>query len=94
MIEHTGRRSVRRGSTPIVVDRVNDQLIIPLPYGIHVDWLNNVLTVRNATVISKGQTYQVFSPKIIDATPLLPPGRRRSYERAGVGRFLRMRVAQ
>ena len=33
VIEHTGRRSGKKYSTPVVIDRVGDGFIIPLPYG-------------------------------------------------------------
>ena len=44
VIEHTGRRSGKRYSTPIVADQVGEDILIPLPYGTQVDWVRNVLT--------------------------------------------------
>lgn len=96
VVEHTGRRSGRRFSTPVVADRVGGDLIVPLPYGTQVDWVRNVLTAGKATVVRKGETLAVDSPEIIDSTqalPLLPGSRRRSFERVQIGHFLRMRVA-
>lgn len=95
VITHTGRRSGRQYSTPIVADRFGDYFIAPLPYGTQADWVRNVITAGRATLVSKGHTYQVGSPEIIDATqalPLLPGDRRRTFERIGVEHFLRMRV--
>jgi len=96
VIEHTGRRSGRRYRTPVVADRVDDRFVIPLPYGTQVDWARNVLTAGRASVVANGETYPVTEPEIIDATqalPLLPHERRRTFERVGVRRFLRLRIS-
>ena len=78
-----------------MAERVGGYFIAPLPYGTQVDWVRNVITAGQATLVSKGHTYRVESPEIIDATqalPLLPADRRRTFERIGVGHFLRLRV--
>ena len=96
VIEHTGRRSGRSYRTPIVADSVDDGFIVPLPYGTDVDWVRNILNAKRATVIHKGRTYQVRAPEIIAATqalPLLPPARRRTFERVSIEHFLRVRGA-
>ena len=96
VIEHTGRHSGKRYSTPIVADRVGDDIIVPLPYGTRVDWVRNVLAAGGATVVRKGERFTTQSPSIIadhEALPLLPKRRRRSFERFGIGRFLRLRIS-
>lgn len=96
VVEHTGRRSGKRYSTPVVADRVGGDILIPLPYGTQVDWVRNVLTARGATVIHKGETLAAESPELIDSTqalPLLPRNRRHTFERVHIGHFLRMRIA-
>ena len=40
-LQHTGRRSGKTYTTPVVADRVVDGVIVPLPYGTGVDWLRN-----------------------------------------------------
>lgn len=95
VVEHTGRRSGKRFSTPVVADRVGDDILIPLPYGTQVDWVRNVLTAGRATVVRKGETLSAESPQLIDSTqalPLLPRSRRSTFERVRIGHFLRMRV--
>ncbi len=95
VVEHTGRCSGKRYATPIVADRVGDHLLVPLPYGTQVDWVRNVLTAGEATVVSKGHTYRVTSPELIGATqalPLLARDRRRTFERVSIGHFLRARI--
>ena len=96
VIEHTGRRSGKTYSTPIVADRVGDDILVPLPYGTQVDWVRNVLTAGRATVVRKGETLAVGSPELIDSTqalPLLPRDRRRTFERVSIGHFLRLQIA-
>lgn len=95
VIRHTGRRSGRRYATPVVADRVADDLIIPLPYGTHVDWLRNVLAAGRATVQVSGQTYDVTEPVIIDAAvaePQLPDRRRRLFQHAHIDKYLKLRT--
>lgn len=95
VVRHTGRRSGKQFSTPVVVEKVGDHLIVPLPYGVNVDWVRNVLTAGGATVIHKGQTLAIESPEIIDATQALPQlssDRRRTFERAGISHYLRVQI--
>jgi hypothetical protein len=60
-----------------------------------VDWVRNVLTAGGATVVRKGETFATEAPEIIDATQALPmvtQDHRRSFERVGIGHFLRLRI--
>jgi deazaflavin-dependent oxidoreductase (nitroreductase family) len=96
VIEHTGRRSHKMYATPVVVDRIADGFIIPLPYGAGVDWLRNVLAAKRATVITQDQTYDVVEPEIIDAAAALPalsPKRRRVWQRVGIEQYVRLKLA-
>lgn len=95
VVEHTGRRSGKKFSTPVVADRVGGHLIIPLPYGTDADWVRNVLAAGRATIIRKGEILTIESPEIIDASqalPLLPDDRRQTFERAGIRHYLRGKV--
>ena len=97
VVHHVGRRSGKAYSTPVVADRVGDTIVVPLPYGTQVDWVRNVLTAGTARVTSKGQTYQVGSPELIDATealPMLPRDRRRTFARTGIKHFLRAGIME
>ncbi|MGY4709681.1 nitroreductase/quinone reductase family protein [Mycolicibacterium sp. CBM1] len=97
VVHHTGRRSGKQYATPVVVDRIGDRFIVPLPYGTQVDWVRNVLTAGRAGITTKGQTYEVHSPELIDATealPLLPRERRRTFERTGIDHFLRATITE
>ncbi len=95
-IGHTGRKSGRQYSTPVVAERIPDGFIIPLPYGTRVDWLQNVLAAGQATVSADGETHDVTDPEIIDAQaalPMLSPGRRRTFERVGIADYLKVKLA-
>ena len=97
VIRHTGRRSGKHFSTPVVADRVGGEVLIPLPYGTNVDWVRNVMAAGEATLVHKGETLDVVSPELIDsakALPLLHSDRRRTFERVRIRHFLRMRVAR
>jgi deazaflavin-dependent oxidoreductase (nitroreductase family) len=93
VIEHTGRRSGKRYSTPIVANPVVGGLLVPLPYGTRVDWLRNVLAADRATITDHGKVSEVCDPEVVDAAtalPLLEPGWRRIYRRQRVQAFLRV----
>jgi deazaflavin-dependent oxidoreductase (nitroreductase family) len=96
VIRHTGRTSGRTYSTPVVVDRVDDDFYIPLPYGTDVDWVRNVLSAGEAEILSRGASYRVVSPELVAAgevLAVLPAERRRTFERITIGHFLRARIA-
>ncbi|BAX92960.1 nitroreductase family deazaflavin-dependent oxidoreductase [Mycobacterium shigaense] len=94
VVEHTGRRSSKPYATPVVTEQTGDGFVIPLPYGTNVDWLRNVLAAGRATIRAHGRTYQVVQPEIISpdaAAPQLRPGRRRTFDLAGVKHYLRVK---
>ena len=41
-------------------------------YGTQVDWLRNVLTAGRASLTTRGETFELTAPEIIDATEALP----------------------
>ncbi|OBH10220.1 MULTISPECIES: nitroreductase family deazaflavin-dependent oxidoreductase [unclassified Mycobacterium] len=93
-IEHTGRRSGKVYSTPVVAERIDDGFVIPLPYGTDVDWLQNIRAAGRATISSHGEKYEVVHPEIIDAAealPLLSASRRRTFERVGIEAYVRVK---
>jgi deazaflavin-dependent oxidoreductase (nitroreductase family) len=95
-IVHSGRKSGKQYSTPVGAERVPDGFIIPLGYGTQVDWLQNVMAAGRATVLTKGEIYDVTEPEVIDATtasPRLSPRRRRAFERLGISQHLTVKLA-
>jgi deazaflavin-dependent oxidoreductase (nitroreductase family) len=93
-IKHTGRRSGKQYTTPVVAERIADGFVIPLPYGTDVDWLQNVRAAGRATISSQGEDYEVVQPEIIDAAaalPMLSAQHRRTFERVGIDGYLRLK---
>ena len=41
------------------MDRVRDGFVVPLPYGMRIDWLRNVLAARRSTIDAQAKTYNV-----------------------------------
>ncbi|BBX63645.1 hypothetical protein MSAS_28190 [Mycobacterium saskatchewanense] len=95
VIEHTGRHSGKAYSTPVVIERVGDGFIIPLPYGTQVDWLRNVLAAGRATLRVHGETYGAVEPEIIDAAAAggqLSPRRQREFARFRIRNYLKLKA--
>lgn len=96
VIEHPGRRSGESHTTPVVIERVTDGFIIPLPYGRTADWVSNVLASGRASLRIHGETYQAVEPEIIDAATAfrqLSPRRQREFGRFQIRDYLKMHRA-
>ncbi len=94
VIEHTGRRSGKKYSTPVVIERVSDGFIIPLPYGTEVDWLRNVMAAGEATLRVHGETCHAVEPEMIDvatAYQQLSARRQREFGRFGIKNYLKLK---
>ncbi|ABM12239.1 MULTISPECIES: nitroreductase/quinone reductase family protein [Mycolicibacterium] len=95
-LRHTGRRTGRIRTTPVVAERVSDGFITPLPYGTGVDWLRNVQATRTATITVDGSSFDVVDPQIIDAATAagqLSARRRRAFGRFGIQHFVKFDLA-
>jgi deazaflavin-dependent oxidoreductase (nitroreductase family) len=95
LLQHRGRRSGRVYQTPVLATPVGDRIIIPLSYGEHVDWLQNVLAAGECKLIrnklqSTGKTPQVISAD--EAATELPDKRRRLFQLFKVEKYLRLEV--
>lgn len=96
VIKHTGRKSGRHYTTPVVAVPIPDGFVVPLPYGSGVDWLRNVRAAGSATIKCKGQTYHVVRPNIVDASAvesLLPAARRRVFNAFDVDSYAKFALA-
>jgi deazaflavin-dependent oxidoreductase (nitroreductase family) len=96
VIEHSGRKSGRHYLTPVVADPVTDGFLIPLPYGEHVDWLENIKATGEATIRRHGVSYPVSEIEVIsdlDAAPLIDPAHLRSFRFHGIERYVRAHTA-
>ncbi|MBB1159558.1 MULTISPECIES: nitroreductase family deazaflavin-dependent oxidoreductase [Amycolatopsis] len=95
VLRHTGRRSGAEYATPVVADRTEDGFVIPLPYGPRTDWVRNVRAAGHATVETKGDSYRVTAPEILDAAAALPqvrPSHARGWRRLGIERYLKLTI--
>jgi deazaflavin-dependent oxidoreductase (nitroreductase family) len=95
IIRHTGRRSGREYATPVWALPTSEGFLISLPFGEGVDWLKNVLAAGRATIKTKGETWEVVEPEVIDrevAQPLLPWWVRLMFGLAGFERYLKVRM--
>ncbi len=95
-IETRGRRTGEVHRTPVVADPVTGGFVIPLPYGTHVDWLENARAVGHATIRRHDVTYPVDEFDILDADvalKMLPPGHRFSFRVNGIDQFVRAQIA-
>ncbi|MFN8372912.1 MAG: nitroreductase family deazaflavin-dependent oxidoreductase [Anaerolineae bacterium] len=91
VVEHTGRRSGKHYTTPIVAIRRDNQIIMPLPYGTDTDWCQNILAAQGCRLRLHGKVYQVTAPHIVEADmamPLLYPYWRLMFKRFKIGHYL------
>jgi deazaflavin-dependent oxidoreductase (nitroreductase family) len=96
-INHIGRLSGRSYQTPVVAVRVDDSLLVPLPYGTNVDWLQNVMAAGTASVTLRGRTVKVGGPAIIDAANAatrLPKLRSAIYRLLRIREFVIFRIEE
>jgi hypothetical protein len=96
VVQHTGRRSGRIYTTPVVAKLTPQGVIIPLPYGTHTDWLENVLAADGCRLTLNGDDYTLKSPEIIPASvaePLVPPANAAVWHRVGIKNYLSMKLA-
>jgi len=96
-IRHTGRHTGRSYETPIVVVAHDDYFLIALPYGDRTDWMKNVLASGSATIVTRGESYEVDQPRVgpmADATARFGPKEQKLHQKFGVDTCLRVhRVA-
>ena len=83
--------------TPVVAVEHDGSLLIALPYGERTDWMKNVLASGTATVVTRGQAYDVDRPDVIpmtDATRYFRPKEQKLHRRFAVETCFRVyRVA-
>ena len=94
VIRHKGRRSGREYATPIWAVPTTEGIVISLPFGEGADWLKNVLAAGRATIETRGETWAVAEPEVIDreaAWASLPRRARLLFGLAGIERYLKLR---
>jgi deazaflavin-dependent oxidoreductase (nitroreductase family) len=94
VIRHKGRRSGREYATPMWAVPTTEGIVISLPFGEGADWLKNVLAAGQATIETRGESWAVAEPEVLDretAWPLLPRRARLLFGLAGNERYLKLR---
>jgi hypothetical protein len=95
VLHHTGRRSRKAYNTPVVAKLTSEGVIMPLPYGKHTDWLENVLAAGGCSLTLNGQDYTLTRPEIIPcslAEPLVPPRTAAVWRRVGITNYVLMKT--
>lgn len=97
IVHHVGRRSGTPYATPVIAHQTHQGVIIPLPYGVEVDWLRNLLAAEQAVVDLDGRSLRVGKPAIVDIDDvigLLPAAMVRIVSFNGAGEAVRLPVSQ
>ena len=80
--------------TPVGAVATDDGFVIVLVYGLHTDWLKNVLASGSATIVNEGHTYRVDQPEVIPmeaAAGYLSANDQRNLRLIGANQCLRLR---
>ncbi|MBI3752077.1 MAG: nitroreductase family deazaflavin-dependent oxidoreductase [Chloroflexi bacterium] len=76
VLEHVGRRTGRRYRTPLAVLQAGDRLVIPVPFGLGTQWVQNVLAAGGATLHWHGRELAVEDPRLVTWPEVRPLVRR------------------
>jgi deazaflavin-dependent oxidoreductase (nitroreductase family) len=68
LVHHTGRRSGRAYTTPVITTRVPGGFLIPLAYGDTVDWYRNLSAAGGGRLEWQGTTHPIGAPAIRHAS--------------------------
>ena len=97
VVRHEGRRSGTRYATPVIAHQSHQDVIVPLPYGTDVDWLNNLLATGRAVVDVEGRSLKVDQPIVVDIADvihLLPAPMVRTVRFNGAREAVRLHVSE
>ncbi|OBJ86710.1 nitroreductase family deazaflavin-dependent oxidoreductase [Mycobacterium asiaticum] len=64
-LEHVGRKSGRRFRTPLLVFPTPDGFVVLIGYGLHSDWVKNVLVGGQAVLHRRGRSIAVVNPRLV-----------------------------
>ena len=93
VLQHRGRRSGKAFRTPVVVRRIEDGFIVPMPWGEGTDWYRNVRAAGECVIRWKGRDYPLAQPEVLDATAAqaaFSASQRAALVRFGINRVLRL----
>jgi len=93
VLQHRGRRSGKAFRTPVVVRRIEDGFIVPMPWGEGTDWYRNVRAAGECVIRWKGRDYPLVQPEVLDATAAqtaFSASQRAALVRFGINHVLRL----
>lgn len=93
LLLHTGRRSGRTYTTPLLVRPVAGGYVIALTYGEITDWYRNLVAAEGGRLRWRGRAYAVSPPEVITQAQALPafmPVERAIIRLVGIERFVRV----
>ena len=95
VIVHTGRRSKRQYRTPVNVFPTSGGYVIALTYGVHADWVENVLAAGTCELETRGRHEHLTAPKIFhdESRSHVPRSVRPVLRSLGVADFMRLAAA-
>ncbi len=95
IVRHTGRRTGKPYSTPVIVEPLGEGLVIAFTYGPEVDWYRNILAAGSCVIRRSGRDYACFHPELIDgnsALPAFPFFLRTILQIVGTSKFLKLDI--
>jgi deazaflavin-dependent oxidoreductase (nitroreductase family) len=95
IVRHTGRRTGKPYSTPVIVEPFGDGLVIAFTYGPEVDWYRNILAGGSCAIRRRGMEYACVRPQLIDgktALPAFPILLRTALRFVGTSQFLKLDI--
>lgn len=96
LVEHRGRRSGRRYTTPVLAFRRGRDWVFALTYGSRTDWVQNVLAADACRLKAPGGWRDLTAPRLLQGAEwrrLVPPAVRAALTLAHVDEFLRLTEA-
>lgn len=67
IVVHRGRRSGKTYVTPVGTGMTGGYFMIPLTFGAHSNWYQNVVEAGQCTILWKGREYEAARPVVVDA---------------------------
>jgi deazaflavin-dependent oxidoreductase (nitroreductase family) len=95
LLHHTGRKTARGYSTPIIAAPLRDGFVFGLTYGDHVDWYRNVRVYDSARLTLHGKDYHltgVTSMTAQEGRAAFPQPFRAMLGVMGIEGYIRMRT--
>jgi deazaflavin-dependent oxidoreductase (nitroreductase family) len=72
LVEHVGRKSGKRYQTPVAMLEAGDRIVIPVPFGLGTQWVQNVLAAGGATLHRHGRDERVTDVRTIQWPEVKP----------------------